>query len=108
VAAYGWKADLARQLAGYLPETASFFNSIQEYRGKTLRDDWHQCGGETASSGRGGHCSGSANSRAEFNLLPARRRRFHVPRCRDHRDWRRCSFLRHTGLAQALEICRFE
>jgi hypothetical protein len=34
--------------------------------------------GETAAGGRGGHCSGGANPRAEFNLLRARARQFYT------------------------------
>src|SRR5580692_2392427 len=34
--------------------------------------------GETAGGGRGGHCSGGANSRAQFNLLRAGKRQLHA------------------------------
>jgi hypothetical protein len=34
--------------------------------------------GETAGGGRGGHCSGGANSRAEFNLVRSGTRQFHA------------------------------
>jgi hypothetical protein len=34
--------------------------------------------GETAGGGRGGHCLGGANSRAEFNLLRPGKPRFHA------------------------------